>query len=83
MTLAKCTAGGGARSAPGKIEEFLMNTHQFPDPTVQAMFLLDATENDLEIAIQLALMNARKEDLGGVRYWVAVVDALTLKEQEN
>jgi len=28
-------------------------------------------------------MNAQKENLGDVRYWVAVVDALTVKGQVN
>lgn len=59
-----------------------MNTY-FPNPAVQAMILLDETENDLFTAIELALMNAQKGESGGVRYWVAVADALTLKEQEN
>jgi hypothetical protein len=62
--------------------EFLMNTH-LPEPTVQAMFLLDETENDLNTAVELAKMNAREKVVGDIRYWVAVVDALTLKEQEN
>jgi hypothetical protein len=62
---------------------FLMNTYYFPQPTVQAMFLLDETENDLQTAIELALMNARKEDAGDIRYWVAVVDVLTQKKQAN
>ncbi len=59
------------------------NQHSFPDPIVQAMFLLDATENDLQTAIALALINAQKDNLGGIRYWVAVVDALTVTGQEN
>jgi hypothetical protein len=60
-----------------------MLNNYFPDPAVQAMILLDETGNDLQIAIALALMNAQRENVGGVRYWVAVVDALTLKEEGN
>jgi hypothetical protein len=59
-----------------------MMTTYFPHPAVQAMFLLDETGNDLPTALELALMNARKESVG-FRYWVAVADALTLKEEEN
>jgi hypothetical protein len=59
-----------------------MNTY-FPNPTVQAMILLEETENDLFTAFELALMNARKDNVGDVRYWVAVANALTLNEQEN
>lgn len=57
-----------------------MNTY-FPHPSVQAMFLLDQTENDLPTAIEMALMNTRKEDREAVSFWVAVVDALTPKAQ--
>ncbi|HLW88960.1 MAG TPA: hypothetical protein VKR57_10745 [Terriglobales bacterium] len=57
--------------------------HHYPNPTVQAMMLLDETGNDLRTAVELALINARAEELGDVRYWIAVVDALTLKDQEN
>jgi hypothetical protein len=70
------------RWGAGKLAEVLMNTY-FPDPTVQAMILLDETGNDLPTAMELALMNARKENTGDFRYWVAVADALTVKEQEN
>jgi hypothetical protein len=59
-----------------------MNTY-FPSPTVHAMILLDETGNDLYTAIELALMNARKENLGDDRYWFAVVDALTAEGQVN
>ena len=59
-----------------------MNTY-FPTPTVQAMILLDETGNDLFTAIELALINAQKESIRDFRYWVAVADALTLKDQEN
>jgi hypothetical protein len=59
-----------------------MNTY-FPNPTVQAMILLEETENDLFTAFELALTNARKDNVGDVRYWVAVANALTLNEQEN
>jgi hypothetical protein len=59
-----------------------MNNY-FPHPTVQAMSLLDAAGDDLGTAIELALMNARQENIGDVRFWVAVVDALTLTEREN
>ena len=59
-----------------------MNAY-FPSPTVQAMILLDETGDDLYTAIELALMNARKENVGSVSYWVAVADALTVEEQEN
>jgi hypothetical protein len=59
-----------------------MNTY-FPNPTVQAMILLEETGNDLFTAIELALINAEKENIGDFRYWFAVADALTLKELEN
>ena len=59
-----------------------MNTY-FPNPTVQAMILLDETGNDVFTAIELALMNAQKEIMGDSRYWFAVADALTLKRLEN
>ncbi len=59
-----------------------MNTY-FPSPTVDAMILLDATGNDLYKAIGLALLNAGNENAKGVRYWVAVADALTVNEPEN
>jgi hypothetical protein len=58
-----------------------MNTY-FPNPTVQAMILLDESENDMDTAIEMALMNARMDN-GDFRYWVAVADVLTLKEKEN
>ncbi len=60
-----------------------MDINDFPHPTVQAMFLLDETGDDLQTAIELALMNARKEDMECGRYWVAVADALTLRDLEN
>jgi hypothetical protein len=60
----------------------MMNTY-FPNPTVQAMILLDETGNDVFTAIELALINAQKETVSDFRYWVAVADALTLNEQEN
>jgi len=60
-----------------------MNTHYFPHPTVQAMFLLDETGDDLPTAIALALMNVRKKDIADDRYWVAVVEALTQQQPEN
>jgi len=60
-----------------------MDTYLFPDPAVQAMFLLDESENDVHTAIALALMNAQKENVRDVRYWFAVVDALTLTRQAN
>ncbi|MGO8983899.1 MAG: hypothetical protein ACLPHI_16235 [Terriglobales bacterium] len=59
-----------------------MNT-RFPHPTVQAMFLLDETDDDLQIAKALALMNARKDEMEGDRYWAAVLDALMQKEPGN
>ncbi len=59
-----------------------MNTY-FPHPAVQAMFLLDEAGNDLPTAIELALMNARKDNFGDFRYWIAVSDALTADELEN
>jgi hypothetical protein len=65
-----------------EIGDFLMNTY-FPNPTVQAMILLEETGNDLFTAIELALINAEKENIGDFRYWFAVADALTLKELEN
>jgi hypothetical protein len=59
-----------------------MNTY-FPNPTVQAMILLDETENDLFTAIELALIKAQEENIGDFRYWVAVADVLTRHEMEN
>jgi len=55
----------------------------FPNPTAQAMILLDETGNDLFTAMELALINAQKENTGDSRYWIAVADALTLNELEN
>ena len=52
-------------------------------PTVRAMLLLDAAGDDLQTAIDVALMNAREEDIECDKYWVAVADALTLRDQEN
>jgi|HubBroStandDraft_1064217.scaffolds.fasta_scaffold12150_3 hypothetical protein len=60
-----------------------MNVPYFPHPTVQAMTLLEETGDDLQIALALALVNARQNDIGIERYWVAVADALTQKEQAN
>jgi hypothetical protein len=60
-----------------------MNTYIFPDPIVQAMSLLDEADNDVQTAIALALMNAQKQNVGRDGYWIAVVDALTVKEQDN
>lgn len=60
-----------------------MNIHYFPHPTLQAMFLLDDTDDDLQAAIALALMNARKTDVEIDRYWASVADALTRKGLEN
>ena len=60
----------------------MMNTY-FPHPTVEAMFLLDETNNDLPTAMALALLIARKEDIRDVRYWVAVADVLTVNAPEN
>lgn len=60
-----------------------MNIYYFPHPTLQAMFLLDETDDDLQAAIALALMNARKTDVEIERYWGAVVDILTRKGLEN
>jgi hypothetical protein len=59
-----------------------MNTY-FRGPTADAMILLDAVDNDLYAAMGLALLKADKENAEDVRYWVAVADALTAKEQEN
>jgi hypothetical protein len=59
-----------------------MNNY-FANPTVQAMFLLDETGNDFQIAIALALMNAQTEGRGDVRYWVSVANVLAREEQEN
>jgi hypothetical protein len=61
----------------------MMNIHYFPHPTLQAMFLLDDTDDDLQAAITLALMNARKTDVEIDRYWAAVADALMRKGLEN
>ena len=58
-------------------------SNYFPNPTVQAMFLLDEAGNDLQIAIAMALMNAQAESRGDVRYWVSVVNVLAREEQEN
>lgn len=60
-----------------------MMSNYFPNPTVQAMFLLDETGNDLQIAIVLALMNAQAESREDVMYWVSVANVLARKEQEN
>jgi hypothetical protein len=60
-----------------------MNIPYFPHPVVQAMSLLDEASNDLQIALALALLNARQNDAGIERYWVAVADALTQKEHAN
>jgi hypothetical protein len=59
-----------------------MNTY-FPNAAVQAMILLDETGDDRFTAMELALINAQKENVGDFRYWVAVADALALKDQEN
>ena len=59
-----------------------MNTY-FPNPAVEAMILLDETGDDRFTAMELALINAQKENFGDFRYWVAVADALALKELEN
>jgi hypothetical protein len=56
---------------------------EFPDPTVQAMFLLDATKDDLLTAIEVALLNAQVEDHRGESYWQAVADVLTSQQHEN
>jgi hypothetical protein len=61
----------------------IMNMHYFPHPTLQAMFLLDETDDDLQTAIALALMNAQKKDVEIETYWGAVVDILTRKDLEN
>jgi hypothetical protein len=55
----------------------------FPNPTVQAMILLDETGNDLFTAMEMALLNANKENIGNPRYWIAVADALIVNELEN
>jgi hypothetical protein len=60
----------------------MMNDY-FPHPTVEAMFLLDETDNDLPTAMLLALMIAGKEETRDVRYWVAVADVLTVNPAEN
>jgi hypothetical protein len=60
-----------------------MNIPYFPHPTLQAMTLLEETGDDLQIALALALVNARQNDIGIERYWVAVADALRQKEQAN
>jgi hypothetical protein len=70
------------RSSAGMTGDFLMNTY-FPAPTVQAMILLDEAGNDVFTAIELALINAQKDNAGDSRYWVAVADALTLDKLEN
>lgn len=59
-----------------------MNNY-FPNPTVQAILLLDETGNNLEIALALALMNVQAESPGDVRYWVSVATVLAQEEQEN
>jgi hypothetical protein len=61
----------------------IMNMHYFPHPALQAMFLLVETDGDLQTAIALALMNARKTDVEIERYWSAVVDVLTREGLEN
>jgi hypothetical protein len=60
----------------------MMNAY-FPHPTIEAMFLLDETDNDLPTAMLLALMIAGKEDIRDARYWVAVADVLTVNQPEN
>lgn len=62
--------------------ERVMDINYVP-ATVRALFLLDEAGDDLPIAIELARMNARKEDIECDRYWVAVADALTPRDQEN
>ena len=82
--LSECNAVGVSRSSFGEMGEFPMNTHYFPHPTVQAMFLLDETGDDLPTAIALALMNVRKnKEIEDDRYWIAVVEALTQRQPEN
>ena len=61
----------------------IMNIRYIHHPTLQAMFLLDDTGDDLQVAIALALMNARKTDVEIERYWSAVVDVLTREGLEN
>jgi hypothetical protein len=61
----------------------IMNMHYFPHPTLQAMLLLDETDDDLQTAIALASMNAQKTDVEIERYWGAVADILTRKGLEN
>ena len=60
-----------------------MNIRDIHHPTLQAMFLLDDTGDDLQVAIALALMNARKTDVEIERYWSAVVEVLTREGLEN
>lgn len=60
----------------------MMNTY-FPNPAVQAMVLLDQTENDLYAAMELALLLSTKQDIADARYWVAVADALMVSEEQN
>jgi len=50
---------------------------------LQAMLLLDETDDDLQTAIALASMNAQKTDVEIERYWGAVADILTRKGLEN
>jgi hypothetical protein len=63
-------------------EILIMNTY-FPNPTVQAMILLDEADDDLCAAIELAVLSARTEKYEGDRYWFAVLDALTVEERTN
>lgn len=62
--------------------ELFMNVN-YLSPTVRAMLLLDAAGDNLQAAIDVALTNAREKDIGCDRYWIAVADALTLRDQEN
>jgi hypothetical protein len=82
MVWRAASLSAASRVTAGNLGESVMNIY-FPHPTVQAMFLLDETENDISAAIELALTIATKEDIGDVRYWFAVADALTANGQGN
>ena len=76
------TCDAGDQSGSGNPGDSGLNTY-FPNPAVQAMVLLDQTENDLCAAMELALILSTRQDVADARYWVAVADALMVSKEQN
>src|SRR6266851_2426358 len=63
----------------GAAMTLLVNANPFPDPREHALAVLDACNDDVTLAVALAITNASTNDEKEVEYWLAVAEALVPK----